>query len=418
MKRLLPLLICALCLPALGQKQLANEIDDLAKQVSKRRGLPLKKPIARGVMTRDQIEKRILQRLAEDYAEADVAGEERGMKRLGLFPAELDYKEAVIRLLKEQIAGFYDPKQKELYIADWIADDLQKIVLVHEIDHALQDQNFDLVKFVSPNKENGDEQLARQALVEGDGVALMIEWMLPAGSDPWADDKMVGMLGTMSALSGGAELDKAPLLLKESLIFPYEKGLRFVATARKTRPWSDIDAMFAAPPISTEQIIHPEKYRAKEKPISVKPAAIPSLKGWKRVWSNVLGEMTFSVLFRQHGVERARAERAAEGWGGDRVQLYAPAGDDGKGVGQLVVIEQSVWDAEADAVEAYDALVASLGKLADKEASKEPTYAEWIGPGALTSFAERKGDRVVFVIGAPPILAQKIRSEAWSGWKK
>ena len=418
MKRLLPLLICALCVPALAQKQLANEIDDLAKQVSKRRGLPLKKPIARGVMSRDQIEKRILQRLTEDYAEADVAGEERGMKRLGLFPAELDYKEAVIKLLREQIAGFYDPKQKELYIADWIADDLQKIVLVHEIDHALQDQNFDLVKFISPNKENGDEQLARQALVEGDGVALMIEWMLPAGSDPWADDKMVGMLGTMSALSGGAEFDKAPLLLKESLIFPYEKGLRFVATSRKTRPWSDIDAMFAAPPISTEQILHPEKYRAKEKPIPVKPAAIPSLKGWKRVWSNVLGEMTFSVLFRQHGVEQARAERAAEGWGGDRVQLYAPAGDDGKGVAQMVLIEQAVWDAEADAVEAYDALVASLGKLADKEASKEPTYAEWIGPGALTSFVERKGDRVVFVIGAPPILAQKIRSEAWAGWKK
>src|SRR5262245_42204500 len=291
MKRLLPLLICAFCFPVHAQQKLASEIDELAKQVSKKRGLPLKKPIARGVMTRDQIEQRILQRLAEDYAEADVAGEERGMKRLGLFPPDLDYKETVIRLLKEQIAGFYDPKQKELYIADWIADDLQKIVLVHEIDHALQDQSFDLVKFVSPNKDNGDVQLARQALVEGDGVALMIEWMLPKGTDPWADDKIMGMMGMMSAMSGGAEFDKAPPLLKDSLIFPYEKGLRFVAAARKTRPWSDIDAMYRKPPLSTEQIIHPEKYRAMEKPIPVKPAAIPSLKGWKGVWSNVLGEM-------------------------------------------------------------------------------------------------------------------------------
>src|SRR5262249_22628222 len=229
MSRLVVFLVVAgLSVPAAAQNKLAGEVDALARQVSKLRGLPVKRPIARGVLTRDQIEKRILGRIAEDYAEADVAGEERCMKRLGLFPADLDYKDVMVKLLREQVAGFYDPYRKELYLADWIADEMQKIVMVHEIDHALQDQSFDLVKFTQPKKDNGDEQVARQALVEGDGVAVMFEYMMP-GSDPWADDRVANMMGLLSGLSGGAEFDKAPLLLRETLLFSYEKGLRFVA---------------------------------------------------------------------------------------------------------------------------------------------------------------------------------------------
>src|SRR5262249_31954698 len=151
----------------------------LAKTVSRIRGLPQKKPIARGVMTREEITKRLLDRIGQEYAAEDIAGEERAMKRLGLIPADADYKDLVIRLLTEQVAGFYDPYAKQLYIADWIGDDLQKIVLAHEIDHALQDQNFGLEKFMKPDRDNDDAQLARQALVEGDGVALMIEYMQP-----------------------------------------------------------------------------------------------------------------------------------------------------------------------------------------------------------------------------------------------
>jgi hypothetical protein len=418
MRRPVLVVLCLVCLaaPAAAQTKLAGEVDALAKQVSKIRGLPIKRPIARGVLSRDEIEKRILERVAEDYSDADVAGEERTMKRLGLFPADQSYKETVVKLLREQVAGFYDPHRKELYIADWIGDDMQKIVLVHEIDHALQDQNFDLVKFTQPKKDNADEGLARQALVEGDGVAVMFEYMVP-GADPWADDRVANAMGLLSGMSAGEEFDKAPLVLKESLLFSYDKGLRFIAAARKTRPWSDIDAMYANPPVSTEQILHPEKYRAKEKPVVIKGDKIPALAGWKRVWSNVLGELVLGMYLREHGVDKARALRAAEGWGGDRVAAYAPA-DDGKGVGALVVVERSAWDAEADAVEWFDALVEATGKGADKVADKQPTYVEWAWPGGQTSFVERKKDRVVLAIGAPPALAQKLRADVWAGWKK
>jgi hypothetical protein len=245
----------------------------------------------------------------------------------------------------------------------------------------------------------------------------MFEFMVPGG-DPWADDRVANMMGLLSGMSGGTEFDKAPLLLRDSLLFSYEKGLRFVAATRKTRPWSDIDAMYAHPPESTEQIIHPEKYRAHEKPVSIVPGKLPSLAGWKRVWSNVLGELVFSIYFREHGVEKARALRAAEGWGGDRVQVFAPADDDGKHIGALVLIDQSAWDAEADAVEAFDAMVEAQGKQAEKQVDKQPTYVEWLWPGTLTTFVERKKDRVVLVIGAPPLVAQKLRGELWSTWKR
>src|SRR5262249_49461363 len=144
----------------------------------------------------------------------------------------------------------------------WIDPSMQKIVMAHEIDHALQDQSFDLVKFVKPNHENGDEQLARQALVEGDGVALMIEYLFREQGmkmDPWASDAVANAVGMASGLGGGKELDKAPLFMREMLLFPYRDGLRLIGGTRKTRPWSDVDTMYAKPPLSTEQVMHPEK---------------------------------------------------------------------------------------------------------------------------------------------------------------
>src|SRR5215471_812038 len=178
-------------------RKLIDETDSIAHTVSEIRGLQAKKRIARGVLSKAAIEKRLVQRLEIDYAPGELQAEAVALKRLGLIPADMDYRQEIIDLLTEQIAGFYDPTAKELYLADWIDPGMQRMVMAHEIDHALQDQRFDLDRFAKPDKENGDAQLARQALVEGDGVALMIEFMLrEAGQkvDPWADDTVANMM--------------------------------------------------------------------------------------------------------------------------------------------------------------------------------------------------------------------------------
>lgn len=404
-------------------EKLLAETDAIAEKVSKIRGLPIKKPITRGIMSKEEVTKRVLLRIDEEYAAVELDQEERAAKRLGLFPGDRDYKDVIIKLLTEQIAGFYDPAVKELYIADWVSVDTQRIVMAHEIDHALQDQSFDLVRFTKPIKDNGDEQLARQALVEGDGVALMIEFMfqeMGVPVDPWADDKIAEQMGSQVAAAGFAEFNRAPLFLQESLMFPYTAGLKLIAAARRHHAWTRVDEMYAKPPLSTEQVLHPDKYFTFEKPVVVKAAAaLPSLKKWKVVYQSVLGELMWSVLLRQHGVRPQRAATAAEGWGGDRYAIYAPATDDGEQLGELILVCLSHWDAETDAIEAFEAAREALMTLAGAEQAREQKgeYVLFDERGGTVGFLERKGQKLLFVLGAPADKAAKLRAEAWAKWK-
>lgn len=98
------------------------------------------------------------------------------LKRMGLLPVDADYEKLLFELLSEQVAGFYDPYRKTLYVADWLPLDMQRPALAHEIQHALQNQRFDLKKLARPLKSEGDRQLAQAAVVEGDGTAVMMEF--------------------------------------------------------------------------------------------------------------------------------------------------------------------------------------------------------------------------------------------------
>jgi hypothetical protein len=289
------------------------------------------------------------------------------------------------------------------------------MVMAHEIDHALQDQSFDLDKYMKPVKDDNDQQLAHTAVAEGDGVALMVEFMLKESGQkvqPWADDRMVNMFGNLASMSAGGEFDKAPLFMREVLVFPYTYGLKLVAQSRKTHPWSDVDAMYRNPPMSTEQVMHPEKYRAGEKPVPVKIPALAPFKGWKKVYGNTVGELMWGVLLREHGVEKERAEKAAAGWGGDHVEVYVNGGE-------TVGVVLSVWDAEMDAVEMQTALEDAVVHMAGAAKADEKTdeYASVSDASGHVWWAERKGSAVVLVVGAAKDVAAKLRTEIWSKWK-
>src|SRR5262249_20761062 len=130
------------------------------------------------------------------------------------------------------------------------------------------------------------------------------------------------------ATTGGEDLlDKAPLAVRESMIFPYRAGFAFVAALRRRQPWSAVDAAFRRPPRSTEQIIHPERYLADDKPIPIAITAPPSLAGYAITHSTVWGELGFDLFLRSHGVDAAVAAEAAAGWGGDRAVVLTKAGD-------------------------------------------------------------------------------------------
>jgi hypothetical protein len=385
--------------------------DEIVRQVAALRGLKTEATLQRGVLTREAIGVKLKERLAKEYTPDEVRGEARVLKRLGLLPADADYEKLILDLLMEQVAGFYDPFAAKLYIADWLPLEMQRPALAHEIEHALQDQHFDLKRFASPIKDDGDRQLARSALVEGDGTAVMLEFQAQAMGLP-ADQlpELVAQIGKQMIQGGGLGntplFDHAPAFLKETLIFPYLSGLTFVESIRRTQPWKSVDEVWKSPPESTEQVLHPEKYTQKEHPVKIAPAPVPSLKK-KELRRDVLGELEWKIWLATK-LPEAEAEKAAAGWGGDREVAYAD------GDGAPTVIDLSAWDTEGDAKEAADATRKVLAALAGKSDAEGNSFTD--AAGDVWSL-ERRGDKLLVLCGAPAASAAALAGEVWSGWK-
>ena len=412
-------------------QKLLHKADAIAVKVAEMRGLAQKHPIKRGVMQKDEIRERLIERIDDEYSAAEIAAEELALKRLGLLPAGTDYKQLVLDVMTDQIAGFYDPAERHLYIAGWqqggfgaAGDDM---IMAHEIDHALQDQHFDLRAFIKPVKNNGDASVARQALVEGDGTALMVEFMLRemgVNMAPWQNTAVLDMLGPqMSTAMASGKLASAPLVLREGLVFPYLAGLEFVAHFRRHHSWKRIDAIYRKPPLSTEHILHPTKYEAYERPVRVAVAPVPALKGYEKVYENVNGEVGMGVLLRQHvtGADeeavREKATRAAAGWGGDRIAVYTPRGHDG-GLAGTVGISYSVWDETADALEFFDMLSDAMPSLSGGKAVETgDAKVEYRDDAGAVYAAQRKGNTVVLVLGASKERAPAILGQVQKRWR-
>jgi hypothetical protein len=412
--------------PKAPREALVAAADEIARQVSALRGLAIKSPIARGVLSRDEIGAKLKERIAKEYTPGEVKAEARVLKRLGLLPADADYEKLILDLLMEQVAGFYDPFTAKLYIADWLPLEMQRPALAHEIEHALQDQHFDLKRFATPIKDDGDRQLAHASLVEGDGTAVMLEFQAQSMGLPV--DQLPDMIASIGKqmLQGGMGttplFDKAPGFLKETLIFPYLGGLTFIESLRRQAPWTRVNEVFKDPPESTEQILHPEKYLAHERPVKVTAGPLASLGARKELRRDVLGELEWKILFASK-LDDAEAEKAAAGWGGDRLVAFAdPAHPDAP----PAIVTLSAWDSETDAKEAeaaarklfamqYPARAAksetdfTSGQKSEMGFTSDAAGDEW--------FVERHGDELVILFGVPAGSHEAVAADVWKSWK-
>lgn len=394
-----------------------GEARALLAVVSRLRELPVRAPVPMSVASRAQVLAQIEHRLATEYEQAEIAGEEQVLKRLGLLPLDLDYRRAVLALLTEQIAGFYDPRTRRLAIADWLPLTLQRPTLVHELCHALQDQHFHLLRFVRPLKDNSDRQLAQAALVEGDCTGAMLEYVLqPAGLDlgsvPGQLEQFVSAaLGASSR--GGAPV---PVYLREVLTFPYLSGLRLIQRVRANQPWSAVSALFRRPPQTTEQVLHFEKYRAHEPPLALRPRALPALASASIVRQDTLGEFQLRLYLAQ-GLDPTLAERAAAGWGGDRLVAYRLSA----AAPLPAIVHLTVWDSEADAIEFVNAeqqlFAARRVRAGQPGAAGAPVGAIVYrdAEGAEWS-AERRGRLVLSLMAFPAEQRAALQQEVWLRW--
>ena len=404
----------------------------VAKEVSKIRGLPVKRAIPNDVVDRAELKRRLLALAAEEKTHVQTGAESLALQRWGLLPLGTDYEAMLVELLTEQIAGYYDPDTKRLTVSESAGDDPQwaEIVLAHEIDHALQDQAFGLDAFQKVADDEGDAELARRALVEGDGVVLMYEVVLArkGAAAPWSnveitegiarsmDTPSVGPAGAAGVTGTGSDaLDRAPLAVRESLVFPYRAGFSFVAALRRREPWAAVDAAFKRPPRSTEQIIHPERYLADDVPVPLAITALPSLPltEYRRAYSTVWGELGFDVFLRAHGVDPAAAAQAAAGWGGDRAVTFALTAD--PRAETAIGVERSEWDSEADAIEAAEALVRAFDHtLGGAAIARSDLRTTWFAVDGTLTWVERRGSGVVVVTGAPATMAGTLPAEVWT----
>jgi hypothetical protein len=206
--------------------------------------------------------------------------------------------------------------------------------------------------------------------------------------------------------------DKAPAFLKETLIFPYLGGLTFVAALHRGQPWSKVDEVFRAPPESTEQVLHPEKYQSREPAVKITPAPLGSLGALKELRRDVLGELELRVLFASR-VPEAVAEKAAAGWGGDRLVAYAdPSGDS-----LPVAVLYTAWDTETDAKEAESAARKMFAAMSGKPEPAAGQPAHFTDDKHEEWTVERRTDRVLLIFGAPAGTRAALTAEIWKTWK-
>ena len=307
-------------------KQLFSLVDELIHFSSQETGLPIKSDVKRQLTTRADVEKYIKEKFDEDEGSKRLQQDEIVLKKFGLLDRDFKLKPFLLALLKEQIEAYYDSKDKTVYLLDWVDADEQKPVLAHELTHALQDQHTDLEKWDDQTPENvstnaaGDQDhlakdemdTARDAIAEGQATAVMIDYSLkPLGKSLVKDPEVMDFVKQQMTGGDSPVMARAPLLLSESMLFPYREGLSFEQDV-----WMDQgqSAAFAGtldrPPTSSWEIINPREYEGKSIPaIPLLPDIHPMVDSAYRPYDiGQMGQLDVHILAEVLGGDRAASD--------------------------------------------------------------------------------------------------------------
>lgn len=345
------------------------------------------------LMNRDELKEMLLQDFEEESEQMDITQEL--LVFLDLLEEGQDLGDILVDAYTQDILGFYDPEQDELYLVSETGElgPLDKMTLAHEYTHAIQDQHFDLTSLGSQD-DDSEASAATDALVEGDATVVMAlyYWSCLSSEEQEA-------IGEMDA-EPGMELDEdVPEVIQKTMMFPYEYGMTFVIAIIQKGRWEAVNQAYSDPPKSTEQIMHPEKYvQDRDDPVVVTLPNMATALGheWSELDSDVFGEFSLK-LYLQAFLNPSEAERAAAGWGGDRYSFLEDSAE------RKAFVLKSEWDTEDDARVFYEACTdrarekggsGALGKARGDKAS-----AQWESEGLNYRFALEEGS--VYLVIAP-----------------
>lgn len=330
--------------------ELEVKLDGIAHETAALRELPPLESINDVVLTRDEIVAMMPDMVAEELDPVETAALSRALAAIGLIPAGTDLYDLTVRLLGEQVAGFYEPRTDEMFVvANNDFGGAESYYYAHEVVHALQDAYLDPNDLMEEFGDlSSDQELALASLYEGDATSASGDYV---NAHPAIAFDMLRDLRR-----GFPELDAAPAAASLTLVFPYISGAEFVARLRSGGGWDAVNAAYADLPASTEQILHPDKYLDRDQPVLLELPDPTTVLGasWSKAITETLGELQIAVLLTAPppgtgvnwltgSIELPEAARnAAAGWDGDRFALWE------NGV-EEVLVWRSVWDTPQDA---------------------------------------------------------------------
>ncbi|HVH08838.1 MAG TPA: hypothetical protein VM736_03500 [Gemmatimonadales bacterium] len=338
--------------------------------------------------TRGQVRDYVIHKFDGDLPPAELAGAEAAYRLFGLIPDSLDLRRTMIDLLTEHVAGYFDPDSNALYIPADLDPSYARLVISHELVHALQDQYLNLDSLVTLKRQN-DRRSAAQAILEGQAtlaqiLVLMPEQKLESLPNFW--DLRTTLWGSQGGGEGMKVFASVPLWLRESLIFPYLGGAEFVRWFQHEYPGKQPYGPLM--PVSTAQILHPARYAAGDRPDAV--TFLPPASDTVR-YEDGLGEFEIRLLLEQYLGNDSAAALLANGWAGDRYQVLGRRGD--------VLVWYTLWESRASA----ERFQRAVGRVWVKRRAGARFARRWeIRPLVLS------GVRAVRLVDAPP---------AWVGWR-
>ena len=388
--------------------------DDILQQVSRLSGLPVKAKVRVRFQERDELRHYVLSRIEEEYPPARLEGWRKSLVKFGFLPPQTDLKKLWLDLYEEQVSGFYDLKTKNLFLVKGSPEKMQGAIVSHELTHALQDQHFDLLSLLKGNSDNDDRTLAYQSIIEGISTGVMIEYLTGADLEEFPALGLTMQTVTKFQVGFSPVFSSAPPYIQSHLLFPYLEGTSFYKKYLQQMKGKDLSHLFSHLPLSTEQVIHFEKYVQEEDlPVIIELKRLEEVlpPDWSLLYGNVMGELDVKLLLRTY-LSESKAKKASQGWDGDSYRTYQ--GDEG-----VILIWLTTWDTPYDAWEFY----AAYQRLVTKKYRHERLEEEgdksclWHTEEALV-YLERKGKDVLVIEGISKPLLSPIITTAFSAEKE
>ena len=417
-------------------KALFRSVDEILQFASQDTGLPIKHKVKRRLTKRDEVQSYIEKNMKEDKDAKRLERSSAVLKKFGLLPRNFDLSNFLVTMLREQVAGYYDVKTKTVNLLNWVDAEAQKPVLAHELTHALQDQSFGIEKWMkgateetddkrvdpSPGDiENDEESAARQAVIEGQAMVVLLDYSLaPTGKTLLESPQIVDALkqGMLVGTADSPAFRDAPIFLKEELTFPYRYGLDFTGALLQAGGKELAYAgAFKDPPKTTREIMEPRTYLAHEKLEPMKMIDMErDFKGYDPFDIGAMGEFDVDVLVEQYAGQDEAGAMYPE-WRGGYYFAGRPKGNKSAPIGLLYV---SRWSSAAKAAEFAAVYAKSLAERYQnrqglgrdgKVAEDAPPVDSWRTLRGRHAWLTEEGVVVIEVRGDAVLISESLDDE-------